>query len=99
MNARQSLLRIKLDFISCRQHAPQSGLIKVMTSIPTAQSAGQPTLIYEHVRPFDVSDGDMRIFAPISYPLVRNVQLVPVVHSEALTLAHRVVCCHQINSS
>jgi hypothetical protein len=67
--------------------------LQAMTSISTAPPAGQQALLYEHVRPFDVADGDMRIFAPISYPRVRNVQLVPVVHSEALTLAHWFPIC------
>lgn len=64
-----------------------------MISASSAPLAGTLPLLYEHVRPFDVADGDTRIFAPVSYPLVRTAQLVPVVHSEALTLAHWFPIC------
>lgn len=52
----------------------------------------QPPL-YEDVRAFDARDGETRIFAPISYSRVRQTQLVPIVHIEALSLAHWFPVC------
>jgi hypothetical protein len=52
--------------------------------------------LYESYRPFRPSDGDVRIFAPASYPVVREAQLVPIVHIEAFALAEWFPICWQI---
>lgn len=49
--------------------------------------------LYETIRPFNPQDGSMRIFAPVSYSLVRCTQLVPIVHIEAFSLAHWFPLC------
>ncbi len=60
----------------------------------TAPVKTQPPL-YDNVRAFNRSDGDMRIFSPVSYARVRNAQIVPAVHTEALSLAHWYPVCWQ----
>jgi hypothetical protein len=67
-----------------------------MTSMPIAPLAGLQSPLYENVRAFDAADGNTRIFAPISYALVRHAQIVPIVHIEALNLAHWFPVCWQI---
>jgi hypothetical protein len=52
--------------------------------------------LYENYRPFRPSDGDVRIFAPASYPVVREAQFVPIVHIEAIALAEWFPICWQI---
>lgn len=65
----------------------------VMMSTSTEPLTGLQPPLYECVRPFDPQDGNARIFAPVSYSLVRRAQLVPVVHSEVLSLAHWFPVC------
>lgn len=43
--------------------------------------------LYEKCTPLTTAHGDMRIFAPIAYPRVRQAQIVPIVHIEAFALA------------
>ena len=52
-------------------------------------------LCYESIRPLTAERGNARIFAPNAYPLVRNTQLVPIVHIEALALATFFPICWQ----
>jgi hypothetical protein len=64
--------------------------------MPTAPLAGLKPPLYGKYRPFGPGDGNTRIFAPISYALVRQAQIVPVVHIEALSLAHWFPICWQM---
>jgi hypothetical protein len=65
----------------------------VIMSTSTASLTGLQSSIYACVRPFDPQDGNARIFAPVSYSLVRHAQLVPIVHSEVLSLARWFPVC------
>lgn len=62
----------------------------------TAPLAGLTPSLYEAFRPFNPDDGETRIFAPVSYAIVRHAQIVPIVHIEALNLAHWFPICWQI---
>lgn len=62
----------------------------------TVPFAGLTPPIYEALRPFNPGDGETRIFAPVSYALVRQAQIVPIVHIEALNLAHWFPVCWQM---
>ena len=64
-----------------------------MTHTSPRPLTGLSASLYEAVRPFDPQDGSMRIFAPVSYSLVRCTQFVPVVHIEAFSLAHWFPLC------
>ena len=44
-------------------------------------------LQYENIAPLTAERGNMRIFAPTAYSAVRQAQMVPIVHVEALALA------------
>jgi hypothetical protein len=44
-------------------------------------------VLYKNFGPITSKHGDMRIFAPAAYPLVREIQIVPIVYIEALALA------------
>jgi hypothetical protein len=69
-----------------------------MISMPTISLTGLTPSLYENARAFQASDGNTRIFAPVSYSTVRNAQIVPIVHVEALTLAHWFPVCWQITN-
>jgi hypothetical protein len=43
--------------------------------------------LYECPEALDLSFAHERIFAPVSYPIVRRLSIVPIVHSEALAMA------------
>lgn len=62
----------------------------------TLQLAGAHPPLYENIRAFNASDGSVRIFAPVSYSIVRHAQIVPIVHIEALNLAHWFPVCWRI---
>src|SRR5438552_1720936 len=64
-----------------------------MTHTAPEPLTGLRASLYESVRPFDPRDGSMRIFAPVSYSLVRSAQFVPVVHVEAFSIAHWFPLC------
>jgi hypothetical protein len=53
--------------------------------------------LYQKYRILSASNGDMRIFAPISYPVVRQAQIVPIVHIEAFALASWFPICWQVS--
>jgi hypothetical protein len=69
---------------------------QAMSQMQTEPLAGLTPPLYEAFRPFNPSDGEMRIFAPVAYALVRQAQIVPIVHIEALNLAHWFPVCWQI---
>lgn len=50
---------------------------------------------YKNIVPISTAHGDMRIYAPISYAAVREIQAVPIVHIEALALAAWFPICWQ----
>jgi hypothetical protein len=51
--------------------------------------------LYKNVEPLGAAHGGMRIYSPISYELVRQIQIVPIVHIEALPLAAWFPVCWQ----
>ena len=61
----------------------------------TAKSQFQLPL-YQNYDRLSVRTGDRRIFAPISYPVVRQAQIVPIVHIEAFAMASWFPICWQI---
>ena len=67
--------------------------------ITTMRAAPLPQLhppLYQNYRPVSSSDGGMRIYAPVSYAVVRQAQIVPLVHVEALRIAAWFPICWQI---
>jgi hypothetical protein len=52
-------------------------------------------LAYEKSGPLTAANGNRRIFAPVAYPMVRSVQIVPIVHVEAFALAPWFPICWQ----
>lgn len=55
--------------------------------------------MYKNVGPLTSKHGDVRIYAPAAYPLVRQIQIVPIVHIEALSLASWFpICWHAGNT-
>ena len=62
----------------------------------TATSHQFQLSLYQNYGPLSVRTGDRRIFAPISYPVVRQAQIVPIVHIEAFAMASWFPICWQI---
>ena len=62
----------------------------------TATSYQFQLSLYQNYGPLSVHTGDRRIFAPISYPVVRQAQIVPIVHIEAFAMASWFPICWQI---
>ena len=54
---------------------------------------------YEQCKLLDSTDGSTRIYAPLSYPVTRRAQIIPIVHIEAIGLAHWFPICWKIESS
>jgi hypothetical protein len=53
---------------------------------------------YRNIEPLGAEHGSRRIYSPISYAAVRERQIVPIVHIEALALAAWFPICWQSNS-
>ena len=67
-------------------------------SVQTTAQTPLSAVLYSNSRVLHPNDGHMRIFAPISYATVRRAQLVPLVHSEAFTVASWFPICWQIKA-
>jgi hypothetical protein len=52
--------------------------------------------LYKNVELLDVDHGGMRIYSPASYAVVRQCQIVPIVHIEALSLAAWFPVCWRV---
>ena len=58
----------------------------------------QPPL-YQNCRSLESGDSGIRIYAPMSYAIVRQAQVVPIVHTEALRMASWFPICWQARQS
>ena len=54
---------------------------------------------YKNITPLGSAHGGKRIYAPVSYAAVRELQLVPIVHIEALALAAWFPICWQSSAT
>lgn len=54
---------------------------------------------YKNIEPLSAANGGRRIYSPVSYALVRERQIVPIVHIEAMALAAWFPICWQSSSS
>jgi hypothetical protein len=55
--------------------------------------------LYKNIEPLGAEHGGRRIYSPVSYAVVRERQIVPAVHIEALALAAWFPICWQSNAT
>jgi hypothetical protein len=54
-------------------------------------------VLYENVGPLTAASGVARIYAPIAYSIVRSLQVVPIVHIEAVAVASWFPICWRVD--